>query len=84
MNYQMQEFARRTLKEGLAKLNEGNHRVFKLVYGRGKAIRGIPARSVEEAEKMPINDVVDEIPDDKLDWAMQQVERSLVKLAQSQ
>lgn len=27
-----------------------------------------------------INDVVDSMPDDKLDWAMQQVEESLKKL----
>jgi hypothetical protein len=36
---------------------------------------------VEEAEKIPINDVVDGIPDEKLDWAMQQVENSKRKLA---
>jgi hypothetical protein len=85
MNDQLQQFARQSLKDGLAKLPEGNHRIFKLMYGRGNhenLTSKIPSmRTVEEAEAMNINDVVDEMPAEKLDWAMQQVENSLKKLA---
>jgi hypothetical protein len=66
MNPTLSAFARQQLKEGLAKLNPENHRMFKLMY------------SHKDLEK-PIDDVVDAMPDDKLDWAMQQVERSVAK-----
>lgn len=74
MNKQLQEFARTQLKEGLAQLPESNHRIFKLMYARdgGK-------RSVADAEAMSISDVVDQMPDSQLDWAMQQVLNSLDK-----
>lgn len=74
MNTQLQNFARATLKDWLAKLPESNHDVFKLMYARNGG-----KRSVEDAKAMPINEVVDEMPADKLDWAMQQVERTLKK-----
>ena len=75
MNNQLQDFARATLKDGLAKLPEANQRTFKLMYARdgGK-------RSVDAAVAMPINDVVDCMPPDRLDWAMQQVQASLDKM----
>jgi len=68
MNNQIQDFARQTLKDGLAKLPEGWQRKFKQMY------------SYDNLEAS-INDVVDSMPEDKLDWAMQQVERSLAKQA---
>lgn len=71
MNEQLQRFARATLKDGLAKLPESNQRLFKLMYGRANG-----RRSVEDAEAMDIGAVVDEIPSDRLDWAMQQVDRT--------
>ena len=81
MNEQLQKFARQSLKEGLAKLPEGNQRIFKLMYGRGNhenLTSKIPEmRSVAEAEAMAVGDVVDEMPAEKLDWAMQQVQRTL-------
>lgn len=84
MNEKLQVFARESLKNGLAKLPEGWQRKFKLMYGRGNhenLTSKIPSmRTVEEAEAMDINAVVDEIPAEKLDWAMQQVENSLQKL----
>ncbi len=75
MNNQLQAFARQTLKDGLDRLPAGWQRKFALMYGRqgGK-------RSVADTEAMSIYDVVDEIPGDKLDWAMEQVENSLRKL----
>jgi len=84
MNKALQKFARDQLKDGLARLPEGHQRIFKLMYGRGNhenLTSQIPnMRSVEDAEKMSISDVVDEMPAEKLDWAMQQVENSLKKL----
>jgi len=76
MNKQLQDYAREQLKAGLAQLPETWHRTFKLMYGRDNG-----KRSVEDAVALQINDVVDIMPEDKLDWAMQQVENSLKKLA---
>lgn len=74
MNEQLQAFARETLKTGLAQLSPENHRVFALMYGRkgGK-------RTVEDAVAIPFSDIVDEIEPQKLDWAMQQVQRTIDK-----
>jgi hypothetical protein len=76
MNNQLQDYAREQLKAGLAQLPENWQRTFKLMYGRDNG-----KRSVENTVALPINDVVDIMPEDKLDWAMQQVENSLKKLA---
>lgn len=78
MNSQLQTFARQYIKDGLAKLDEGNHHTFKLMYARNGG-----RRSVADAVAMPINDVVDKIPEEKLDWAMQQVDRSIAKKGHS-
>lgn len=66
MNQTLQNFARQQLKDGLSKLPESNQLIFKRMY------------SHTDLEK-PINDVVDAMPPEKLDWAMQQVEASLKK-----
>ena len=76
MNNQLQSFARQTLLDGLASLPEDWLRTFNLMYGMDDG-----RRTVEDATAMPIEAVVAEIPEEKLDWAMQQVERSLVKLS---
>jgi len=76
MNEQLQSFARATLKEGLSMLPEENHRVFKLMYARDNG-----KRSVEDSVAMPINDVVDLMPDHQPDLAMQQVQSTLDKIA---
>lgn len=74
MNNTLSTAARTILKDLLSQLPEKNHRIFKLMYARdgGK-------RSVEDAEKVPINHVVDQIPDDKIDWAISQCERTIAK-----
>ena len=69
MNNQLQELARQTIKDGLAKLPEDWQRNFKKMY----AGTGWNAA-------VDINMVVDEMEEDKLDWAMQQVERSIEKV----
>jgi hypothetical protein len=76
MNEKLESYAREELKAGLAQLPADWQRMFKLMYARdgGK-------RSVEDAEAMPIDDVVEQVPAEKLDWAMQQVQNSLNKLS---
>ena len=64
MNKQLQKFARDTIKKGLSQLPAGNQTVFKRMYANNNI-------------DMSINEVVDKMPEDKLDWAMQQVERSI-------
>lgn len=66
MNKQLQEFARNQLKEGLGRLPESNQMLFKRMYSHEDLSRDI-------------NDVVDFMPEEKLDWAMQQVQRTLDK-----
>ena len=68
MNAQLQAYARQTIKEGLAQLPDGAQLLFKRMYAHGRL-------------EMPINEVVDQMPEDRLDWAMQQVERTLAKQA---
>ena len=75
MNKQLQDFARAELKTGLAELPEENHRTFKFMYARDNG-----KRSVVDAVAMQINDVVDLMPPEQLDWAMQQVQASLDKM----
>ena len=66
MNEQLQVLARNEIKEGLAQLPNGWQLMFKRMYANGDL-------------NSDINDVVDTMSADKLDWAMQQVQRSLVK-----
>lgn len=75
MNNRLQDCARQTLKDDLAKLPESWQRKFKLMYDRQNG-----NRSVEDAEALTTNEVVDAMAEEKLDWAMQQVENSLKKL----
>ena len=66
MNEALEKYARDTLKEGLSKCTEEELILFKRMY----------APLVSGAN---INDVVDKMEVDKLDWAMQQVQRTLDK-----
>jgi len=66
MNKQLEAYARKTLKEDLAKCTEDQQIIFKRLY-------------FPENLKTPINDVVDRMPIDRLSWAMEQVERTLGK-----
>ena len=67
MNKQLVKFAKDTLKEGLAKLPESHHLIFKRMYSYKNLT-------------LDINTVVDNMDEDRLDWAMEQVQRSLEKL----
>ena len=77
MNSSIENYTRQQITEGLTALPESSQRVFKLMYGRkgGK-------RPVEESVAMPIGEVVAEIPAEKLDWALTQIQNSHDKLAQ--
>jgi len=66
MNKELQAIARETLKGGLSKCTEAQQYLFKRMY------------SHEDLNKS-INDVVDDMEADRLDWAMTQVQRTLDK-----
>lgn len=60
------------LVRNLANCTEKQINKFKSMYGRKYG-----QRSLEQALSMTIKDVVDEIPENKIEWAMQQVEVTL-------
>jgi hypothetical protein len=66
MNDKIRDFARAEILFGLSQLPEANVTMFKKMYSHGNI-------------ELPIEQVVNKIPDDKLDWAMQQVENTLKK-----
>ena len=77
MNEQLEKFARDSLKTDLATCTEGQQMLFKRMYSpahRGKSLNQV-------TDDMTINQVVEAMPIEKLDWAMQQVQRTAVKNA---
>ncbi len=68
MNKTLEKYARDQIKHGLLQLTEDQQLFFKRIYSHKNT-------------GLPINNVVDLLPDEKLDWAMQQVERTLQKNA---
>ena len=68
MNDQMQEFARQTLKDSLANCKAGQRDKFKQMYGF-------------KIRNLPMDVIVDRMPADKLDRAMEQVQRTVDKNA---
>jgi hypothetical protein len=75
MNDQLRQFARKNIKDGLSQLPDNWQQKFKMMYGRNNG-----ERSLEDAIAMSVNDVVDEMADDKLDWAMTQIANSIKKI----
>jgi len=67
MNANLQNYARNEIKNGLSQLPENFQLMFKRMYSHGNL-------------ELSIDTIVDNMPDEKLDWAMQQVERSLKKI----
>ena len=70
MNKTMREFARNNIKVGLAKLPEKWQMRFKQMY-------------LPDNLDADVNDVVDATPEEKLDWAMQQIQNSLEKIGKN-
>lgn len=66
MNKQLQTYARDTLKEGLSQCTNGQQHIFKRMYSYNNL-------------DLPIENVVDNMKPERLDWAMQQVQRTLSK-----
>ena len=66
MNKTIREFSLNKIKEGLGKLTDSHRLRFKRMY------------SSDDLNK-DINKVIDNMPDDKLDWALTQVENSVEK-----
>jgi hypothetical protein len=64
MNKTLQDYARNELKNGLAMLPDSQQLFFKRMYSH----KNLDAN---------VNDVVDAMPAERLDWAMQQVQRGL-------
>ncbi len=81
MNDALKAFARQTLKDGLARCTGGQQVVFKLMYSEPTDPRHRTSEVVARIKAADIEDVVDGIPDEKLDWAMEQVEATLAKAA---
>ncbi len=65
MNETIVVFAREQIKEGLAKLEDAHRLRFNRMYSHDNLQR-------------PVNEVVDNMPEDKLNWALSQVERSML------
>jgi len=66
MNETLKEFAKEKLKKGLAKCTEKQQHLFKQMYAF-------------QYLKKDINYAVDHMSDEKIDWALSQVERTLAK-----
>lgn len=66
MNEELQNYARKRLIFGLKKLNEEQQHLFKRMYSPYKLDK-------------PIEIVVKDMDPNRLDWAMQQVARTIVK-----
>ena len=83
MNQTIEDFARSEIIKQCESLPTANQRIFRLMYGRKTTGRGIATRSVEDAEKLSITDFLAEIPAEKLDWALQQLENTRLELNKS-
>ena len=66
MNEELQNHARTKIKSGLDQCSDEQQKIFKRMYSHDDLTR-------------EINDVVDNMPSEKLDWAMQQIARTLEK-----
>lgn len=64
MNSLWETILRDNIKQGLAQLHESHQRRFKQMYAEGDL-------------DMPIDEVVDRMPEDKLEWALKQVQSSI-------
>ena len=64
MNSLIANYARSKIKEGLLTLSERHRMIFKRMYS---------ARDL----KRPIDDVIKDLPEEKLDWALTQVQNTL-------
>lgn len=66
MNNITENFNRDWLKENIALCNESQQQMFKRMYSHNNL-------------DLDVNSIIDKMPEDKLDWAMQQVQHTLEK-----
>lgn len=71
MNEELQQYARKCLKEKIITLSEAHQLLFKQMYSHNNL-------------DLSIEEVIDNMNESKLDWAMKQVENTLKKLATKQ
>lgn len=71
MNAELRQHAESMLLRGLNELAPKNHRMFKFMYGRDGG-----RRSIADAEAMTLEEVISELPDDRIDLALAQIERT--------
>ena len=64
MNNQLEDYTRQKIKEGLLKLPKDCQKFFKRMYS---------SQNLE----LPVNEVVDNMPGEKLGWALTQVKNTL-------
>ncbi len=64
MSTTISDFTRTKIKEGLAKLNDKHQLLFKRMYSHNNL-------------ELPIDEVVDNMPSDRLSWALEQVETTI-------
>lgn len=64
VNKELQDYARTKIKEGLSRCTDKEQHLFKRMYSH-------------ENLQADINDVVDNMPEEILDWAMYQVAKTL-------
>lgn len=74
MNEKLVTYAQQLMLDGLKKLPATWQNTFKLMYGRKGG-----SRSVEDTLAMSIEDVILEVPDERFDLALSQIERSVEK-----
>lgn len=74
MNQTLQNFARQFIRDGMKNVPERNKRVFRLMY-RGKI-------GMDKIESVPINELIENMPEHQLDWAMEQVIQTHKSLAE--
>ena len=68
MHKKIINYAKEEIKSGLEKLTDKHRLFFKRLYSHGNLDK-------------PVNDIVNELPSDKLSWALTQVENSNKKLS---
>jgi len=71
MNQQLQDFARDELKKGLSKCSEAQQHLFKRMYSHNDL-------------DASIDDIVNGMSEEKLDWAMRQVQSTIEKNAKNE
>ena len=71
--------ARQLLKRNLGRLPEKCHVLFKLAYCEPLDPQKRTPAAIEKIKSTPINTVIDRMPNDRLNWALQQVARTLEK-----